>query len=663
MSDGSWTAPVSSSEVQGAALPRPPEGAEEAPRRGWWLRWLAVRAQAWGTLASTGGLLEAMLIASAVGIFVLDVILPSGAAPELLYGVVVYLSLGSSRPRFPWAVTTGCTALTLAGAMVSPAGAPLWIDLANRFLVSLVLWGTLKIRLARREAIRRLQESHAEAEGMVRQRTADLSRAIESLQTELVQRARAERLLAESREQYRMLFEHAPSPMWVVDLDTLQFLDVNESAVRHYGYRREEFLAMTVVDIRPPEDVPRFLRELPVTTDGPRIPGNWRHRKKDGSVIDVELGVYSFDYGGRRARLAIVNDVTESKRLMEQLRASEERFRRIFEEAPIGIGAIGGDGRLLRVNEALCAMSGYTAAELTGKTLAQMTHPEDAAGCQRLLDALFEGTRHAFHLEQRCLTKTGRLLWGQVTVTAPHARKGTPPYALAMIEDVSERKRAEATRVRLLKKIMVAQEEERQRLARELHDGIGQILTGLAVGLRSLDDVPQSEQAAAQSRKLRQVAADAVDEVRRIARGLRPSVLDDLGLEEALRQFVRDYTGAYGIAADVHFGGERSRRLPNAVEIALYRIIQEAMTNAARHAGARHVSVVMERGPSTVTAIIEDDGCGFETDASASGGSPGLGIPGMRERAGLLSGTLEIESSSGKGTAVYVRIPVREDAS
>ncbi len=626
------------------------------------LGWPGSWSAAWDRLARTDWMLEGALISGALSILALDAMLPSGTAVELLYALVVYLSLRSTRRGFPAVMTVGCTALTLCGAMLSSAGVPHPIDWTNRALVSLLLWVTLKLGLAGRDATRNLEQSHAEAEAMVRQRTADLSRAIESLQAELVQRARVERLLDQSRAQYQTLFEHAPSPMWIVDLDTLQFLDVNESAVRQYGYAREEFFAMTVKDIRPPEDVPRFLEALPVTADGPKIPGSWRHRKKDGSLIDVELGVYSFDHGGRRARLAVVTDVTESKRLMEQLKESEERFRGIFEEAPIGIGAIGRDGRFLRVNEAFCRMSGYSAAELTGKTLGELTHPDDAGNHLRLVEEVIDGRSPSFHRDQRYRTKAGKTFWGHLTVTALRTKKGTTPYALAMVEDVSERKRADVIRTRLLDKIMVVQEEERQRVARELHDGIGQVLTGLAVGLRSLEDAPRSEATSAQARRLRRIAADAVHEVRRIARGLRPSVLDDLGLEEALRQYARDYAVAYGIAADVHFGGVRDGRLPSAVETALYRIIQEAMTNAAKHAGARALSVVLERGRSAVTAIIEDNGCGFEVDGAASGGTAGLGIPGMRERAGLLGGTVEIESSSGKGTAVYVRLPITEGA-
>ncbi|ALA60287.1 PAS domain-containing sensor histidine kinase [Nitrospira moscoviensis] len=626
-------------------------------------QWSQVVLASCARYAQRGGLFEGVLIALILGLFVLDLELPLGAAPEFLYAGVVYFSLWSSRRQFPLLVTAGCTGLTLVGFLLSPAGTAVWIDLANRFFAVVLLWITLELGLARREAHQALRESHAELERRVRQRTSELSHAVDSLQDELLQRTKAERLLAESRERYRLLFDHAPYPMWIVDLDTLAFLDVNETAVRHYGYSREEFLRMTAKDIRPPEDVPRFLEAVPLAQDSPRIEGNWRHRKKDGSIIDVELGLYSFTIDGWRARLAVVNDVTEPTRITRELKESEERFRRIFDGAPIGMGIVGSDCRFLKVNEAFGEMLGYRPPELIGRTFGEITHPGDLDADLRLAEEVLRGARRSYHIEKRYRTKAGGVVWGQLTVTALRYREDGPIFALGMVQNITERKRAEAMRERLVGKIMVAQEDERRRIARDLHDGIGQTLTSLAVGLRSLEEARAMEEAAPQAKTLRRIAAEAVDEVRRIARGLRPSVLDDLGLAEAVRQYAREYRRAHGIAADVHVDGLAADRLPSAVETTLYRIIQEALTNAARHAAARTVSVVLHGTAGQVKAVIEDDGCGFDVDGGgAPCRPPGLGIQSMHERAALLNGTVAIESSPGKGTSVYVQIPLREGA-
>lgn len=610
--------------------------------------------------ARAGGWLEAGLVVLMLGIFGLDVDLPLGVAPEFLYPAIVYFSLWSLRRRFPIVMTVSCTGLIFLGSVLSPPGSPIWIDLANRFIGAVLLWITLELGLARREAREALEQSHAGLELQVQCRTHELSRAIDSLQSELVCRTEVEQQLAESQEQYRQLFDHAPYPMFIVDLETLGFLDVNQATVRHYGYSRDELLAMTIKDIRPREDVPRLLQALPSLVDSSRIEGPWRHRKKDGSVIDVEIGVYSFDYAGRKARLAIINDITDSQRAMERVKESEARFRKVFDDAPIGMGIVGTDGRFVLVNEALCELIGFSREELSEQTFREITHPDDLDKDVRLVDEMFAGKRRSYQLEKRYLTKGGGMIWGHLTVTILREGEGKPLYLLGMIKDISERKRAEAMRGRLLNGIMTAQEDERQRIAHELHDGIGQTLTALAVGLRSVEDMESAEGMLVQIRRLREVAANAVDETRRIARGLRPSVLDDLGLEEALRQYLRDYTVSYGIAADLQVGRPTTARLPGMVETVLYRIIQEAMTNTAKHSGARHVSVVLDHGASMVDAVVEDDGCGFQIQNEQLDGSAGLGIQGMYERARLLGGRVDIETSLGRGAAVYVHLPLKE---
>jgi two-component system sensor histidine kinase UhpB len=612
--------------------------------------------------AQRGWLLESLLVTFALGLLVLDLRLPLGAAPEFLYAAVVYFSLWSSQKRFSLLMTLGCSGLTLLGFFLSPVGAAAWIDFANRFFAVVLLWITLQLGLARREAHQALRESHDELERRVRKRTSELSHAVNSLQDELLQRTKAEQLLAESRERYQLLFDHAPYPMWIVDLETLAFLDVNETAVRHYGYSRDEFRSMTIKDIRPAEDVPKLLQALPLIGDTATTAGTWRHRKKDGSLIDVELGLYSFISDGRRARLTVVNDVTESMRITQELKESEERFRRIFDGAPIGMGIVGADCKFLRVNDAFGELVGYHPTELIGRTFGEITHPNDLDADLRLAQEVLSGKRRSYHIEKRYRTKGGDDVWGHLTVTSLRYRSNGPVFALGMIENISERKRAEVVRDQLIGRIILAQEDERRRIARELHDGIGQTLTSLAVGLRSFEESCTGVEVMSQTRMLRKMAAGAIDEVRRIARGLRPSVLDDLGLAEALRQYATDYGYTHGITADVQVEGVGLDGMPNATETTLYRIVQEAMTNVARHAAASSVSVILHGTMSMVTAIIEDDGCGFDVQRvhTDSSGPAKLGIQGMRERAALLNGTVEIESSPGKGTSVFVRIPVKQ---
>ncbi len=222
---------------------------------------------------------------------------------------------------------------------------------------------------------------------------------------------------------------------------------------------------------------------------------------------------------------------------------------------------------------------------------------------------------------------------------------------------------ANEVRARLLIQVMSAREEEQRRIARDLHDGIGQSLTSLLLGLCAAAEVPTFAEARARLGELRSITASLLDEVRRLALGLRPSVLDDLGLAAALERYAADYTQAHGIAVDVVAPDLALVRLPAEVETALYRIAQEALTNVLKHAAAKAVSLVVRRelgASSSVHFTVEDDGRGFDSDAllQAPGTGIGLGLLDIRERAALLNGSVTIESRPGSGTTVHVCIPL-----
>jgi signal transduction histidine kinase len=223
---------------------------------------------------------------------------------------------------------------------------------------------------------------------------------------------------------------------------------------------------------------------------------------------------------------------------------------------------------------------------------------------------------------------------------------------------------ANEARARLLKQVMSAREEEQRRIARDLHDGIGQSITSLLLGLCAAAEVPTFEEARARLGELRGITASLLDEVQRLARGLRPSVLDDLGLAAALERYVADYTQAHGIAVDVVAPDLALVRLPAEVETALYRIAQETLTNVLKHAAAKAVSLVVRRESSGIHLTVEDDGRGFDSDAllQAPGTGKGLGLLDIRERAALLNGSVTLESRPGSGTTVHVCIPLREES-
>jgi signal transduction histidine kinase len=221
----------------------------------------------------------------------------------------------------------------------------------------------------------------------------------------------------------------------------------------------------------------------------------------------------------------------------------------------------------------------------------------------------------------------------------------------------------EQERTQLLAKVIAAQEEERKRIARELHDEAGQALTSVLLGLKDLEDNSQTPAQKARAAELRGLTAGTLDLMRDMALELRPSTLDDLGLVAALQRYVSDYRRKYGIEVDFHPGSLAGVRLKPQMETALYRIAQEALTNVVRHAEAQSVSVLLDKRDGRAILVVEDDGKGFDVDQLRRTGSPAqkLGLLGMEERAALVGGSLTIESRPGAGTAVFVEVPLDGD--
>jgi signal transduction histidine kinase len=226
-----------------------------------------------------------------------------------------------------------------------------------------------------------------------------------------------------------------------------------------------------------------------------------------------------------------------------------------------------------------------------------------------------------------------------------------------------ELKQNETVRRQLLERLIIVQEDERKRIARELHDQTGQRLTSLIMALKVLGEANSLSEVRSRLQDLRGAAAEIMEDAHDLALELRPSVLDDLGLVAALRQYLRGYRDRFRVPADFQAVGIMSERLPPDVEMALYRIAQEALSNVARHADARGVSVLLENRGDSVVLIVEDNGKGFDVSQvmGSRAHAQNLGLYGMRERASLIGGTLTIESTPGVGTTVFVETPLRRE--
>jgi signal transduction histidine kinase len=393
----------------------------------------------------------------------------------------------------------------------------------------------------------------------------------------------------------------------------------------------------------------------------------------------VEILHDTFELGHLAAAVnAPGNDVFETRRVEAEaakLRAARGRYQDGLAtlRSKLETRADGGPTRQLlddldAVEAAMAEMTGEAEGifaafradrpEEAGKHMAAMDRKHDLlhAGLNRLRERV--GAIQTEHFREQTAAAAGLQQYALVIAGFIFLMVGA---AALYGYQISERKRSAEARSRLLEQVMAAQEEERRRIARDLHDEIGQSLTSLLVGLRNLGAAPTPEAAGAQAEDLRAVAAATLDEVRRLARGLRPMALDDLGLPAALERHVADFAQAHGLAVRLDTPGLGESRLPEAVETGLYRIVQEALTNVGKHAAACNVRVVVERQPGGVQALVEDDGRGFDADPrQPPGDGLHLGLSGMYERAALLGGTVGVSSRRGGGTRVVVRIPLAE---
>jgi PAS domain S-box-containing protein len=288
-------------------------------------------------------------------------------------------------------------------------------------------------------------------------RTDELARTNAELAT-------ANQALRQSEDRYRLLFDSNPHPVWVYDLRTLAFLDVNHSAIQNYGYSREEFLSRTIKDIRPAEDVPALLESVskaPVTAE---IAGFWRHRKKDGTLIGVEITSHPIAFDGKNARLVVATDVTERKRTEEALRLSEERFSSAFQYAAIGMALVSLDGRWLKVNRALSQIVGYSSEELLAKTFQEITYPDDLETDLEYVRRMLAGEIPAYQMEKRYFHKNGHVVWVLLSVSLVKGQPDQESYFISQIQDITERKKAEDA--------LQANEEKFRNLAETASDAI-----------------------------------------------------------------------------------------------------------------------------------------------------------------------------------------------
>ncbi|MDD5361424.1 MAG: PAS domain S-box protein [Ignavibacteria bacterium] len=273
---------------------------------------------------------------------------------------------------------------------------------------------------------------------------------------DISERKKSEDILIQSEKKYKYLFDNNPFPMWIYDLETLRFLEVNEAAVSHYGYTREEFLKMTLKDIRPEEDIKRLLKDVEDTKDILNFAGNWRHRLKNGNIIFVEIVSHLVDFENRPARLALANDITEKIQTQEELKESEEKYRTLIEIFSDAV-FINHNNKIVYANNSARKLFGAkTDNELIGISPFKVFHPDFHPLMKQRIETLLEGKTGVTAAEEQIVRLDGKIVDVEVTAT-PFILKGQKAIQV-VLRDITERKRSEEVLKKLTERFNLATE-------------------------------------------------------------------------------------------------------------------------------------------------------------------------------------------------------------
>lgn len=429
----------------------------------------------------------------------------------------------------------------------------------------------------------------------------------------------------------------------------------------------------TVMKSVPPEDLPRvnvFL-ETALRT-GQRMQQLGRLIRPDGTarILDGVVQPRLDAEGKVIGLLGTCYDITDREDALHQLRLSERRFRSLVETSPDAIISVTPEGELVSVNQGFERMLGWKADEWRGRNVGDLVHPDDRGHAMELFQRAMAGDHQATPLDLRLLSHSGSVIIAE-GVGVALMDEGRVTGGMAVLRDVTGRRRAEEAlrasrgQLRALSQRQLGlQEMERTRIARDLHDQIGQVLSAVAMNLENLLSRGRPERRhTARIHESLAAIDQAIEQVRTISFDLRPALLDDLGLPAAVAEYCRRQAERAELSLVLDIEAPPAP-LPKEVETACFRVLQEAVTNTLRHARAAELDVTLRVVGGVLSLVVRDDGIGFGQDGATNGdASSHLGIVGMQERAELVGGRVDVESSPDDGTAVLAHFPLGAEVS
>ncbi len=511
----------------------------------------------------------------------------------------------------------------------------------------------------RKRAEEELQAAQEALEHEVEQRTAQLVEANEQLKHEIEKCKQAEEALREAEEQYRTLVERASDAIIIIqDEKTVYRNPIYEELI---GFSTTETMGRSFLDFVVPEDRNRVRDQYYKRLKGDPVPEKYEVRllTRSGRYVTMEVKPCVIEYKGETATMVLMRDITERREAEEALRESEERFRSIFERSRDAICLIDREGRYLMVNEAMCKLIGVSREELLNKHYSTFVDKET----HELMEQYWLQRRRSEPAPDRYEFKLIRADGGIRIIdnvpTVIHFQD-KPPLTLAILRDVTERRRMEDALESMRSKLLNLQESERSTISRVLHDTIGQNIGildfNLATIVEMLDETSR-ESISGLIDNMRNVIRETGDKLRDISSGLHPRLVQELGLVAGVNNLIDRFQGATGI--QVHSSIQIDElHIDESVAVNLYRIVQEALTNIVKHSKCSSVLFEMAVEDGRLGVMVKDNGAGFSLEDVSQRDieQRGMGLFIMEERAKAIGGRLQIHSEPDQGTNVQVEV-------
>jgi len=475
----------------------------------------------------------------------------------------------------------------------------------------------------------------------------------------VTERRKAEEALRISQSSFEAILNNDRLIVFLKDLDG-RYVFTNWMFERRFGLSHNQAIGKSDDDLFPPEQAAAFRnndREVLQTGRSTEFEEAVRYEGSEHISIVVKFPLRDVQ-GAMYAVCGIVTDITERKKVEEELRDSKARFQRLIDGAPLGMVVLDRDKRYVRVNHAFCDLVGYSEEEVLGQTYALFTHPEDLRANLKLTNSLFEGACTDYRLEKRYIRKGGQTIWVRVNATSLALPGSREHHVIAIIENITERKWAEEALRRSEEQLRCAL-DERQRFSQDLHDNIVQVLVACGLGLEGSRRLIKTEP----HKAVREITCAitelnlVIEDIRHYIVGIDPVLrFSAVQFRAELRRITRALTGAKSPRFRIRLTPSVVKQLtPDQAKHLLF-IAREAVSNSVRHARAGTITVSLQRHKGGTRLAVKDDGAGFSLRVTKK---PGYGLRNMALRAERLKGRFQLFSARRQGTQIFVDLPAQ----